>query len=149
MSIARQTAMVHFWQQLEQLHAIRKRRAQRTLREAQHQLRQVQAQIAQTHDEIAQCHHMLQQAHAQFVANMIDMGLRSVGRFEQITAINRDRNTLTSSIAPLEEQLAQVRQAAAQVRQRIRVAEQRGQHASDQLRTSRRKLRDLQDEPEN
>src|SRR3954471_17117294 len=107
MSLSGQAKMVRFWQQMAQLHAIRKRRAQSALRLAQGRVRDLQERLARTHDELEQTRQMLQRAHAKFIQGMLDTPLHSRAHLDQVAAINRDRQALTIGITPLEEQLVQ------------------------------------------
>ncbi|EJN02581.1 hypothetical protein [Herbaspirillum sp. YR522] len=146
MNRAEQARLVRFWQQMDQLHAIRKRRAQTAVRMAQQQVRQLQDGIARNHAEADHCRHLLQQAHSRFLLTLVDMKLRSVQHLDQAAAINRERQELARSLATLHRQAAQARDDVAQARHRMGVADQRSQHAIDQLRENRRRLRDLQEE---
>lgn len=146
MSPSEQARQLRFWQQMDQLHAIRKRRAQAALQLAQQQVRQLQDRIARAHDDADHCQHLLQQAHAQFLLTMLDMKVRSQGHLDRVAAVNRERQDLASSLAALQQQLAQARADVAQARQRVGLADQRGQHAVEQLRQGRRRLRDLREE---
>jgi len=147
-SLSGQAGLVRLWQQMEQLHAIRKRRAQAGLRRAQQQVRDLQQAIATTQDELDLCPQWLQQAQAQFVTSMRELSQRSLQSLDQVAAIRRERETLLERIAMQQAQLAQARQTAAELQQQLCLAEQRGQQAGEQLRASRRKWRDLQEERE-